>query len=189
MFDIHLHARRGIIEIMEHIKECDKFPGYGVTNDGRVFSRLKPGPATERTHTTWRQKKTTTFTKNMRVQYERIVLRIGKRAVNSTVHRMVLETFRGPCPYGCESRHINGNSLDNRLENLEWGTKEQNSEDKRRHGTMQSGDRNGQAKISRTQANAIRERRPHTTLRQLARDNALSLSQVKRIVYGTSWVD
>ena len=51
-----------------------------------------------------------------------------------TAHRLVLETFRGPCPPGQEARHLNGDPLDNRLENLEWGTKAENEEDKFTHG-------------------------------------------------------
>lgn len=49
------------------------------------------------------------------------------------VHRLVLETFVGPQPEGQEARHKNGNPLDNRLVNLAWGTKEENSKDKIKH--------------------------------------------------------
>jgi len=45
------------------------------------------------------------------------------------VHRLVLETFLGTCPEGWESRHLNGNPLDNRIDNLAWGTPQQNSND------------------------------------------------------------
>ena len=51
-----------------------------------------------------------------------------------TAHRLVLETFRGPCPPGQEARHLNGDPLDNRLVNLEWGTKAENTEDQFTHG-------------------------------------------------------
>ena len=59
------------------------------------------------------------------------------------VGRVVLETFIGPCPAGMECCHGNGNYHDNRLENLRWGTKQDNSDDRRRHGTLPTGDRNG----------------------------------------------
>ncbi len=51
------------------------------------------------------------------------------------VHVLVLETFAGPCPHGFEARHLNGYSLDNRIENLCWGTPSENSHDKLEHGT------------------------------------------------------
>lgn len=51
------------------------------------------------------------------------------------VHRLVLEAFVGPCPTEMEARHLNGDRMDNRLENLRWGTKSENAYDKIRHGT------------------------------------------------------
>lgn len=50
------------------------------------------------------------------------------------VHRLVLETFVGPCPEGMEARHVKTNDPgNNHLENLEWGTPKQNGEDRKRH--------------------------------------------------------
>jgi thymidylate synthase (FAD) len=46
------------------------------------------------------------------------------------IHRLVLETFYPLNDYsGLEARHINGNSYNNCLTNLEWGTSKQNKED------------------------------------------------------------
>jgi len=45
----------------------------------------------------------------------------------SSVHRFVLEAFIGPCPPGHECNHKNGVKNDNRLENLEWVTKSENT--------------------------------------------------------------
>lgn len=50
------------------------------------------------------------------------------------VHRVVLTAFVGPCPDGMEGCHNNGNPTDNRLENLRWGTRSENSRDTVRHG-------------------------------------------------------
>lgn len=78
---------------------------------------------------------------------------------NKQVHRLVLETFVGPCPDGMECRHLNGNPSDNRLQNLSWGTKSENAVDAVRHGTSScwkrghrggAGEKNTQAKLSET---------------------------------------
>jgi len=65
------------------------------------------------------------------------------------VHKLVLETFIGLCPKGKESRHLNGNRQDNRLENLCWGTRSENEQDKIKHRTSNRGsDCNGRTKLT-----------------------------------------
>jgi transposase-like protein len=51
------------------------------------------------------------------------------------VHHLVLEAFVGPRPEGMITRHLNGVRDDNRVENLAWGTFQENSDDMRQHGT------------------------------------------------------
>lgn len=51
------------------------------------------------------------------------------------VHRLVLLAFRGEPQEGEETRHLNGDQYDNRLENLAWGTRSENALDRVRHGT------------------------------------------------------
>jgi HNH endonuclease/NUMOD4 motif len=58
----------------------------------------------------------------------------GKR-FSRLVHRLVLEAFRGPCPADYESRHRDGSQVNNILDNLIWGTKGDNEDDKVLHGT------------------------------------------------------
>jgi hypothetical protein len=64
-----------------------------------------------------------------------------KRTVS--VARGVLEDKVGPCPVGMECRHLDGVKLNNSPGNLCWGTPTENTEDKRRHGTMPAGMRSG----------------------------------------------
>lgn len=49
-------------------------------------------------------------------------LRVKIGTVIYSVHRLVLETFVGPCPEGKTCDHINRVRDDNRLENLRWAT-------------------------------------------------------------------
>jgi hypothetical protein len=54
------------------------------------------------------------------------------------VHALVLAAFVGPRPPGADSRHLDGNYINNRLDNLSWGTRSENIRDAIRHGTWES---------------------------------------------------
>ena len=60
--------------------------------------------------------------------------RYGKTA-SKMVHRLVGEAFLGPLPPGLETRHLDGNCLNNAAYNLAYGTHEENMQDQLRHGT------------------------------------------------------
>ena len=105
------------------MKQIPGYPDYSVTKDGRVWSKprrctkggwLKPGKD--------------------KFGYLHVVLCNGKTHVKR-IHRIVLETFVGPRPLGMECRHLDGNPINNRLENLKWGTRSENQQDAVRHGT------------------------------------------------------
>ena len=52
--------------------------------------------------------------------YQNIILRFGCKPFGFLVHRLVLETFVGPCPEGMECDHINTIRDDNKRKNLRW---------------------------------------------------------------------
>lgn len=73
-------------------------------------------------------------------------------------HRLVLEAFVGPCPEGMECRHLNGIRGDNRLENLCWGTHQENYQDRICHGTSGWGiHRSGVSKLESDSVVKIRK--------------------------------
>lgn len=79
------------------------------------------------------------------------------RYVNICVHKLVALAFYGAPRPGQITRHLNGNPLDNRPENLAWGTYSQNNgEDRIRHGTALRGEFAPQAKLTSAQIAAIR---------------------------------
>jgi hypothetical protein len=51
------------------------------------------------------------------------------------VHRLVAEAFHGKAPAGMMVRHLDGNSFNNRADNLAWGTAKENAADSMAHGT------------------------------------------------------
>ena len=132
---------------LSEIRPVIGFPGYFASDDGEVFSdrsgerRLL---ATTRDHG----------------GYLQVNVKRNGKATKLTNHRAVLLAFRGEA-LGRESRHLNGDQLDNRLANLAWGTSRENAADRERHGTSQRG-RLGEAanatKLARSACEEIRRR-------------------------------
>lgn len=57
---------------------------------------------------------------------------------NRLVHKLVALVFYGPCPEGQEVRHLDGDRTNPSAANLAYGTRRQNIEDMRAHGTHPS---------------------------------------------------
>ncbi len=109
-----------------------EWPGYDVSDHGRVRSWRARGPADGRQLTEPRLLTLQTVVNG----YIGVHLRAPRaRTQTATVHRLVLMAFIGPPADGQECRHLNGIRSDNRLSNLAWGTKSQNEKDKVAHGT------------------------------------------------------
>lgn len=81
--------------------------------------------------------------------YRRIGYRTGGKCITLLIHRLVLETFMGPCPEGMECLHEDGIRWNNVLTNLRWGTHVENAQDMARHGRSPKGERNWSHKSHR----------------------------------------
>jgi len=53
-------------------------------------------------------------------RYTSVILSRDCRPRTYSLHRLVAEAFHGLVPEGCEVNHKNGNTHDNRADNLEW---------------------------------------------------------------------
>lgn len=60
---------------------------------------------------------------------------LNNTQIGKGVHCIVAEAFIGPRPDGMETRHIDGDPSNNRLVNIEYGTRSENAADSKRHGT------------------------------------------------------
>lgn len=63
-------------------------------------------------------------------------------------HRVILDTFVGPCPDGLEGCHGDGDGTNNHLYNLRWDTHLANMADRKLHGNHPSGAKNPKAKLT-----------------------------------------
>jgi hypothetical protein len=104
------------------------------------------------------------------------------------VHTLILLAFVGPCPAGQECRHLNGIRCDNNLDNVCWGTPEENEADKVRHGTAQRGSKHYRAKLSDEKIHAIRNMLAQGfTHSYISRLFTVSRSTISLIHQGKSW--
>ena len=116
----------------EQAETWKPIPGYPAYEVSEITGRVR-SVAREAHGRTYRSVVLATRVSNS--GYELVGLRNAKgERETRTVHTLVLLAFVGPCPPGQEARHLNGDPLDNRLENLAWGTKEENEQDKFAHG-------------------------------------------------------
>ena len=88
--------------------------------------------------------------------YKSLTLRRPGFRRSVAIHVLVLEVFRGPCPLGHESRHLNGRKWDNSLPNLVWATHQENERDKIRHRTQLRGNRHPNSKLTDDQVIELR---------------------------------
>lgn len=101
-------------------------------------------------------------------------------------HRLVLLAFRGLPPANApETRHLNGNRQDNRIENLAWGNRQENMDDMAVHGTRAHGERGPGSKL--TEQQAIEIIKSTATKHSLADIYGVTVAQIHLICVGRSW--
>lgn len=102
-----------------------------------------------------------------------------------TVHKIVSETFLGPCPEGLERNHVDGNKLNNRADNLEYITRSNNQIHSLKNHLSPSGEKHYKAKLTLEQVNAISASKQSE--RWLGRMYGVAPSTIGRIRNGLSW--
>jgi hypothetical protein len=107
----------------------------------------------------------------------------GRRSVKLYVHRAVLLAFVGPPPHGQEARHLNGNPRDNRLQNLAWGTKQEQRADDRRNGVLRK-----PGPLSSAQAREAYSLKGRESSRSIGRRMGVSHTTILKIQRGQRYV-
>jgi hypothetical protein len=147
-------------------RELKDLPGCRVGSDGTVWTTwLRNGKKSE----TWRRSAVSIGKSGY--------LRITACKKSYYVHRLVLEAFVGKRPDGMECCHKDGNQLNNSLDNLRWGTRQENIAERDRSGTTQKGSRHYMAKVNDDKVREIR--RMHASgLSQTAIASVFGVTQV-----------
>ena len=158
----------------EVCKEIPGFPHYLISISGKVWSKCR---------SKWLHSCFTNKWGHMGVQ-------LG-RGHKKHIHRLVLETFIGPCPKGMECRHLDGNPQNNNLSNLKWDTHINNMRDKKMHGTNRYNqcESNGRAKLSNDNVRMIvyMYRTGLFRIIDIAKLYKLRWQRVYQIITGRQW--
>lgn len=172
---------------MPTIKKIPGYVGYYADKKGNIWSRRTPG------HTKIEPNKTLkklTPTKNK--GYYKIGLSKDCKVYTKHIHRLVLETFVGPCPRGMECCHNDGVRTNNNLSNLRWDTRKANSQDATKHGTatiFRKGENNQKSKLNNLQVRIIKKYPQYRgCLRHLSEYFGVAHQTIWVIRIGKGWV-
>ncbi len=136
-------------------KTIDRFPHYVFGSNGSVWINNKGVWRPLSSHASASGKKN-------QKRYIRAVVSlrdVGSRRKNHALARLILEAFCGPCPQGMEACHTDGDSMNNRIENLRWDTHLNNMRDNVRLGVMRRGERHADSWLTPEDVRTIRRLR------------------------------
>ena len=126
------------------MKPIPNFEDYQITKDGQVIGKF--GKKLKQT---------------LNTNYPKICLHKNGNRYNKYTHRLVLETFIGPCPKEMECNHKDGNKSNNNLSNLEWVTRLENEKHAYKTGLKKhpfgQGEAHGRAKLKENEVWLIKK--------------------------------
>lgn len=158
---------------------CPDWPDYEVSSEGavrRVVTRHSAHPGVRKPYVT-------------STGYQYIVMRSLRSKMAVGVHRLVATGFLGPAPFpDAQVAHLDGNRLNNRLENLRWVTRSENERHKVGHGKSNRGERQGRSVLSQEKVRCIRVALGRgARQRDLAVAFGVSRTTISSISIGKSW--
>lgn len=163
---------------------------YQVSNQGRV----KRKEFTTTHNRTWKERiLTNTETSD---HYLKVGVKINGQQKDLRVHQLVAQTWiDNPYEYS-EINHLNGNKLDNRVENLEWSNSKLNSQHASQNNLQPKGIQTYKGKLTKEQRDEIVQKYNTTNIskRQLAKDYNVSHTTINAIFqnkynYGEGYIN
>ncbi len=158
--------------IPENAKSIPNSPGYFISRDGDIWSEKSKGFLS-----TWINKE----------GYCEVSL-YSDHVFSETLPRLLLMAFdRLPQP-GEVARHLNDIKLDDRLENLAWGTRTQNIADAVKNGRLPRGEQKYNSKLFPLDAiNIFHLRRKGYTFSRIGKIYGIHEMTASNIVKGRGW--
>lgn len=154
-------------------RPAPSFPGFFAVADGRIFRSTPTGELV-----------TAPIVPDEPGRYSRVTV-AGRRV---RVHAIVADAFVGPRPFpGAVVRHLNDNKLDNRADNLAWGSHAQNLRDAVENGRRDAARSRGKA-LDAAKVLTIRSAAgAGYSVRRVARAMGLPEQTVGDVVRGRTW--
>jgi len=157
------------------VKEIIGFPNYLIDTKGNVFSDKHNG------------RKKLKYKYNF--EYPAVVLYKNKKPISKFIHRLLGENFipnTSNKPFIC---HLNDIRTDNRLENLQWGTRGENLMDSYRNGrSIVKGEKCTFVKLTKKQVKQIRRfYKKNYFQKELAKKFKVSIGSISLIVNRKTW--
>lgn len=169
----------------ESWKKVPGFPGYMVSSSGLIKSlsrraRIRSG--------SYRIIKERILARTERPDgYLNACLWLNNKPTMMTVHHIVAKTFLGSRSRRKDICHNNGIRSDNRVENLRYDNRKNNSKDRIAHGTIYNS--NTKAKLSLTEVRMVKSEKGRIKAKELAaRLNLKDVETIRKIWRGETWV-
>lgn len=167
------------IEIWKDIPGYERL--YRISNYGKVKSYPGNGPRTEQLKSY-----------KMKCGYLRFSLYKNGLKKTYLVHRLVLQTFVGPCPQGMVGCHNDGIRDNNFIGNLRWDTSYNNSQDMIMHKTnliKARGSKSGLSKLNEPQVKIIKYllKEGYLTQKEIAKIFYVSATTISDINTNKTW--
>lgn len=162
------------------MKNCLSYLGYSITSDGQVFSHRRRfgkgkgnggGVIIDNAYC----RTMNPYVGHGGYLYVSVSTKRGQRSV--AIHTLLLDAFIGKRPKNKETRHLDGNPLNNNLTNICYGSRKENAADKVKHGRSHN-----KEIFNKQQILQIRDFHKNETIASIARRFAVSESCIRDIV-------
>jgi hypothetical protein len=155
----------------------DRYHTIGISKKGRLLKLSLKSLS--------RQQRSVGITK----KYVAVYLSISGKGGQKLVHHLVLDAFVGLRPEGFECNHIDGNKTNNNVANLEWVSRQQNSDHALQKGLRKvHGEYSGSARFTDEEILRMRQlAKSGMVINHIAKIFKVKHSYLQDIIRGKNW--
>lgn len=170
-----IKALVGRHEDVSNWKYCSMSERYLASTSGQIISLIRAKRLLKQTIST--------------TGYYYVSIMVDDKPIKRLVHALVGECFLGGRPESAKTiNHINGDKLDNRVENLEWASYKENN-DHAKNITLNKCycENHHHARLTNESVMRIRDLAGKLTPNQLSEIYGVRAGQIRKIINGEAW--